>query len=270
MSQQALATRSGRRLLALHTLAVFGFLYAPLLVLIVFSFNQAKQTAVWEGFTLDWYRALVGDKSIHEAVMNSLKVATLTTLLATLIGVPAGLALGRYRFRGKLATQALVYLPLIIPEIVFAAAAVTLFGLLRWRLGLTTVVLSHLVFCVSYVAIIVRARLETMDPTLEQAAADLGAGPLSAFCRVTLPLMLPAIIAGAILSFTVSLDDYLVASFVAGPGATTLPLRIYSMLKTGITPEVNAVSTVVLVGTAALLLIAQWLLGASFRKEILA
>ncbi len=167
------------------------------------------------------------------------------------------LALGRYAFRGQGATKSLLYLPIIIPEIVIGAALVTFFGVARFRLSLTTVVVAHVVFSISYVAIVVRARLSGFDRSLEEAALDLGARPLQTFVRVTLPLILPGIVSGALLAFTVSIDDYVITSFVAGVGATTLPLQIYSMLKVGVTPEVNAVSTLLLAVTIALILIAQ-------------
>lgn len=256
----------GRRLLAAHTAGVYLFLYAPILILVIYSFNSARQAAVWEGFTLDWYRKLAGNESIREAVVNSLKVAGGTTLLATLLGTPAGLALARYQFGGRLATRMFLYLPLVIPEVVLGAALVTFFGVIHLRLGLGTVILAHVVFSISYVAILVRARLAGMDPALEEAAADLGAPPPAAFVRVTLPLVLPGVLAGALLVLTLSLDDYLVTSFVAGVGATTLPLKIYSMLKTGVTPEVNAVSSLLLAFTMILILIAQALLRPSHKE----
>ncbi|MCX5662441.1 MAG: ABC transporter permease [Planctomycetota bacterium] len=246
--------------LAVYTGAVYLFLYAPIVILIVFSFNRAKQTAVWEGFTLEWYAKLLGNAEVGHAVVNSLIVGGLTTLLATLIGTPAGLALARHRFPGETVTRALLYLPLVIPEIVFGAALVTLLGLAGFRLGLWSVVIAHVVFSVPYVAIVVRSRLAGMDRSLEEAAADLGASPAEAFRRVTLPLLMPGVVAAGLLVFTLSLDDYLITSFVAGVGATTLPLKIYSMLKTGVTPEINAVSSLLLVVTMALVLVAQVLL----------
>jgi spermidine/putrescine transport system permease protein len=258
---QVLATRRGRRWMKLHTLAVLAFLYLPLVILIVFSFNVSRQTAEWQGFTLKWYAMLWSDRAIHHALSNTLQAAGLTTLLATLIGVPAGLALGRYQFPGRTGTQALLYLPLVIPEIVFAASAMTLFGVLKMELGMITIVISHVVFSVSYVAIIVQARLAGMDGSLQEAAADLGAKPLATFMRVTLPLILPAVVAGAVMAFIISLDDYLITSFVTGPDSATLPVRIYAMVRGGITPEINAVSTLMLAATTLLMLLAQWMMG---------
>jgi spermidine/putrescine transport system permease protein len=249
-----------RRLLAVHSAAVYLFLYLPIAVLVVFSFNAARQTAVWDGFTLDWYRRLAADAPLLGAVRNSLAVAGMTTGISTVLGTLAAMALGRYDFRGRRTTQALLMLPVVIPEIVLGAALVTFFGVARLRLSLATVVIAHVVFSVSYVAIVVRARLAGLDPSLEEAARDLGAGPFDTFRRVTLPLLLPGIVASALLVFTLSIDDYVITSFVAGVGATTLPLHIYSMLKVGVTPEVNAVSTLLLAGTVVLIVLAHRLL----------
>ncbi|MEP6994939.1 MAG: ABC transporter permease [Acidobacteriota bacterium] len=244
-------------LLRAHTWLVYLFLYAPIAILVLFSFNKTSQTAVWQGFTLEWYRSLAGNALILTAVRNSLVVGALATVIATLFGTPVALALGRYEFRGKGVTRNLLYLPIIIPEIVVGAALVTFFGVVGLRLSLTTVVIAHVVFSVSYVTIVVRARLSGFDRSLEEASLDLGARPFATFWRVTLPLIMPGIVSGALLVFTVSIDDYVITSFVAGVGATTLPLQIYSMLKVGVTPEVNAVSTLLLLLTIVLITVAQ-------------
>ena len=246
-----------RAALAGHAWFIYLFLYLPILILVVFSFNQSRQTATWTGFTLDWYRELFRDALIIKSVQNSLIVATLTTLLATVIGTLAAFAMARHDFRGKPASQGLLFLPIVIPEIVIGAALVTFFGVVHLQLSLWTVVIAHVVFSVSYVAIVVRARLAGFDRSLEEAAMDLGAGPVETFLRVTLPLILPGIVAGALLVFTISIDDYVITSFVAGVGATTLPLQIYSMVKVGVTPEVNAVSTLLLAATVIMILAAQ-------------
>jgi spermidine/putrescine transport system permease protein len=251
---------TSRRLLAVHTVLIYLFLYLPIAVLVIFSFNAARQTAVWEGFTLDWYRRLAADERLLGSVRNSLLVAGITTLVATVVGTLAALALARYRFRGKGSTDVVLFLPVILPEVVLGAALLTFFGAVGLRLSLWTVVIAHVVFSVSYVAIVVRARLAGLDPSLEEAARDLGAGPFETFRRVTLPLILPGVVASALLVFTLSIDDYVVTSFVAGVGATTLPLHIYSMLKLGVTPEVNAVSSLLLAGTVVLIVSAHRLL----------
>lgn len=255
-----------RRLLAAHAALVYLFLYLPIAVLVVFSFNAGRQTAVWEGFSLDWYRRLAEDDRLLGSLRNSLLVAGVTTLIATVLGTLAALALAR-RFRGRRSTEAALFLPVILPEVVLGAALLTFFGAVGLRLSIWTVVAAHVVFCVSYVAFVVRARLAGLDPALLEAARDLGAGPFETFRRVTLPLILPGVAAGALLVFTLSIDDYVVTSFVAGVGSTTLPLHIYSMLKVGVTPEVNAVSTLLLAGTMVLIALAHRLLGVSDRRE---
>ena len=230
-----------RALLTAHSWAVYLFLYAPIAILVVYSFNEGRQTAIWTGFTFDWYAHLLENELILRAVKNSLVVATTTTVVTTLAGTMVALALARFRFLGRAATQAALYLPVIVPEVVIGAALLTFFGVARLRLGLGTVVVAHVAFCISYVAIVVRARLAGLDRSLEEAAADLGAGAWDAFRRVTLPLILPGV--------------------VAGVGSTTLPLQIYSMLKVGVTPEVNAVSTLLLLATVVLIAVAQRLQG---------
>ena len=249
--------RSRGVFLRAHTGLVYVFLYAPIAILVLFSFNRASQTAVWQGFTLEWYGSLTGNDLILDAARNSLAVGFAATAVATVFGTLAALALSRYEFPGKGVTRNLLYLPIIIPEIVVGAALVTFFGVVGLRLSLLTVVIAHVVFSISYVAIVVRARLSGFDRSLEEAALDLGARPLQTFWRVTLPLIAPGVASGALLVFTVSIDDYVITSFVAGVGATTLPLQIYSMLKVGVTPEINAISTLLLAVTIALIAVAQ-------------
>jgi spermidine/putrescine transport system permease protein len=253
-----------RKLLAAHTALVYLFLWLPIAVLAVFSFNAGRQTAIWRGFTLEWYRRLLANDALLASVRNSLLAAALTTLIATVIGTLAALALRRAGSHGG--TLALLFLPMVIPEVVLGAALLTFFGAIGLRLSLVTVVIAHVVFSVSYVTLVVRARLAGLDPALEEAARDLGAGPVETFRRVTLPLAFPGIAASALLVFTLSIDDYVVTSFVAGVGATTLPLLVYSMLRVGVTPEVNAVSTLLLAGTIGLIVAAQWLLRGSSRE----
>jgi spermidine/putrescine transport system permease protein len=252
-----------RALLATHTAAVYLFLYLPIAVLVAFSFNRARQTAAWEGFTLSWYGEMLRDERLLGAVRNSLLIAALATALATVAGTMAALAFapaGARPRRGRRPTEVLLLLPVILPEVVLGAALLTLFGAWRMRLSLVTVLIAHVVFSISYVALVVRARLAGLDPALAEAARDLGAGAGEVFRRVTLPLALPGIAAGALLVFTLSIDDYVVTSFVAGVGATTLPLHIYSLLKAGVTPEINAVSAALLAVTVALIAVAHRLL----------
>lgn len=248
-----------RRLLAGHAALVYLFLYAPILVLVILSFNRGPHVWRWEGFGLRWYAALLRDRATRDAAVNSLIVAGVATGASTVLGTLAALALARFRFRGQTSTRALLFLPIIVPEIVLGVALLTAFSLARVRLSLTTVVLAHVVFTVSYVAIVVRARLAGLDRSLEEAARDLGAGAVGAFVRVTLPLLLPGVSAAALLAFTLSLDDYVVTSLVSGTEGT-LPLRVYSMVRKEVTPVVNAVSTALLLATVILIICAQRLL----------
>lgn len=241
------------------TILAYLFLYAPILVLVAFSFNESRLTAEWKGFTLEWYGRLLTSPQIRLSLRNSLLVAAVTTVVATAIGTAAALALGRGTLRRAGALMALIALPIVVPEIVLASSLLLFFAAMGLRLGFLTVILAHVAFCVSYVVVVVRARLSGLDPSLEEAAADLGAGPWRTFFKVTLPGIAPGILSAALLVFALSIDDYVVTSFVAGVGSTTLPIQIYSMVRSGITPEINAVSTLLLVATALLLLAAHQL-----------
>lgn len=261
MTRAAAAPRPSRpeRLVMLHTALVFVFLWAPIAVLVLFSFNSSRQVVVWEQPSLHWYRVLMGDAVLLESLRRSVWIALLTTALSVTIGTPAALAMSRHRFPGKALFSALVEMPIIVPEIVMASSMLIFFGLLGVRLSMTTVVIAHVVFSVSYLIMTVRARLAGFDRTLEEAAMDLGATEAQTFFRITLPLILPGIVAGALLVFTISLDDYVITAFVAGVGSSTLPLQIYSMVKQGISPEINAVSTLMLALTITLIVVSQLL-----------
>jgi spermidine/putrescine transport system permease protein len=235
------------------------FLYAPIVVLVVFSFNSSRFVTNWSGFSLRWYQVLFRDEAMMTALKNSMIVAVIATFFSTIFGTMAALAMERYRFRGKLTMDALLYLPIIIPEISMAVMLLLFFVMTKTRLGLTTVIISHIAFNISFVAIVVRARLAGMDQRLEEAAQDLGANELQTFRHITFPLMMPGILAGALMAFTLSLDDFVITFFTSGPGSTTLPLRIYSMVKLGITPEINAVSTLMLVASMVLVLVSLFL-----------
>ena len=249
--------------------AIYVFLYLPLFVLVAFSFNRSRLTAVWRGFTWEWYGRLLTNELTLQALRRSILVALLATAVATALGTAAAFALARYRFRGSRSVRGLFYVPIVVPEIVMASSLLIFFSAMGRELGLLTVVLSHVVFCVSYVVVVVESRLSTSDLRLEEAAQDLGASPWTAFRRVTFPLMLPAVLAGGLMAFTLSLDDFVITSFVAGVGATTLPLQIYSMLKQGVSPEINAASTVLLVASVVLVLLSERLLRARVsRKEM--
>jgi spermidine/putrescine transport system permease protein len=248
-------TRDSRRALALLaiSLGTYLFLYAPIAILILFSFNKSRTAATFTGVTLGWYAQALNNAQILGALKNSLIFAIAATVLATIIGTAAALAFHRYKFRSEAALTGLITVPMVVPEIVLASSLLLLFASVGLALGSLAVILSHVSFTVSYVVIVVRARLAGFDRSLEEAAMDLGAGPWRTMWRVTLPLIAPGIVAAALLVFSLSIDDYLVTSFVAGVGSTTLPVQIYSMVRSGVSPEINAISTLLLVATSLIL-----------------
>jgi spermidine/putrescine transport system permease protein len=246
-----------KRSLALYAVGVYAFLHVPLLILAAFSFNASRFT-VWQGFSFRWYQAAFADRELLESAMNSLIIAVGATVLATAIGTLAAYALWK-RSSGWLAGS--FYLSLVTPEIVTGVSLLAFFqGVFRFmnlRLGMHTVMLAHVAFSVAYVVVVVMARLRTFDRTLEEAAMDLGATELSAFRRVTLPYLGPAIAAAAMLAFTVSIDDYVITSLVAGVDSQTLPMVIYALARRGVTPMLNAVSTLVVVALGAMVMISE-------------
>jgi spermidine/putrescine transport system permease protein len=248
-----------KAVLQAYSIGVYVFLYAPIVVLILFSFNAAEQTATWGGVTTRWYETLWKDDAVFAAGWNSLRVATLTTLLSTILGTAAALGLRSASKRLMAFAQPLRLLPIVLPEIVMAVALLGLFGSLKIELDFFTVWAAHVVFSTSYVVVVVRARLAGMDTTLEEAAADLGATPWVTFWKVTLPQLWPAVVAGALLVVTLSIDDYLITSFVAGVGNTTLPLQIYAMVRKKVTPEINAICTLLIALTTTLVAVAYFL-----------
>ena len=231
-------------------LGVYLFLYMPLLVVVVFSFNDSKLNAEWVGFTTAWYAKLFRNGEMLTAARNSLLIALVTSIVATVLGTMAGFALHKYRMR---VLPVLVVAPIAIPEILMGVALLMFFVMLNLTLGLVSITLSHIAFCIGYVALVVRARLAGMDETLVEAARDCGATPFGAFRHVTLPLILPGVIAGSLMAFTLSIDDFVITFFTAGASASTLPLQIYSMVKIAVTPEVNAISTLLLLLTLLLI-----------------
>jgi spermidine/putrescine transport system permease protein len=261
--QQRLSTRFGNLALGINAALVFGFIYLPVLILIIFSFNNTRSVAVFTGFSTSWYTALVRNQELLDAARNSLLVGLITTVVATIIGTLLALAMERYRFKLRTTFDANLYLPIVIPEIVMGIALLLFFNQalfpflqnvfgIRASTGLHTITISHIAFDIPFVYVIVRARLADFDRTLEEAAADLGADEWQTFQRVTLPLLMPGIIGGALLAFTLSLDDYLITVFTKGIQDQTMPLYIYSLVRRGVTPEINALSTVLLVGSIAL------------------
>ena len=241
------------RALYLSVSLIYGFLYLPLLIVIAYSFNDSRLNAEWVGFTFDWYITLFHNDIMIEAAMNSLIIAVVSSVCATLLGTLAGLAM--YKYRLKL-LPILVLTPIAIPEILMGVSLLIFFVMLNLTLGLVSITLAHIAFCIGFVAIVVRSRLQGMDEGLVEAARDLGATPIQAFRLITLPLIMPGIIAGALMAFTLSIDDFVITFFTAGAGASTLPLQIYSMIRTAVTPEVNAISTLLMLLTLALITLA--------------
>jgi spermidine/putrescine transport system permease protein len=232
---------------------MYVFLYAPILVLVIFSFNSTRSTQVWTGFSTEWYAELISDQSILDAFRTSMVVGLTATAIATVIGTLTALALTRHDFRGKTFADSAIYAATVMPEIVVGVSLLVFFVAAGLALGVTTIIIAHVAFTVSFVTIVVRARLSGMDRSVEEAAQDLGANPVQTFLRVTLPLILPGVMAGALLAFTLSFDDFVITFFVSGVGSSTLPLKIYSMIRFGVSPAINALSTVVLVATMVLI-----------------
>jgi len=245
--------------LTLLAAAIFLFLYLPILILVIYSFNANSVVGVWTGISTRWYAELLHDRALIDSFRVSLWVAFWSTLISTVLGTLGAMALERFRFRGKLTFDATMYLPIIIPDIVMALSTLLFFVLVAVPLSRYTILVAHVAFNISFVAVVVRGRLAEMDRGLEEAAADLGASAWTTFRRVTLPLLTPAIVSAALLAFTLSLDDFVITFFVAGPGSTTLPVRVYSMIKFGVTPEVNAISTLMLLGSTVLVVVSLWL-----------
>jgi len=235
---------------------IFVLLHLPVLVLVLYSFNASRYAAGWTGFTLHWYARLLERPDILRALRLSLIVATVSTLVATALGTLIALALVRRPFRGQRTVEGGLYLPIVTPEIVAGIALLILFAALRIPLGVGTVLVAHTAFSLPFVAVVVLARLRGMDRSLEEAALVLGADEATVFRRVTLPLLAPGILAGALLAFTLSLDDFVITFFVAGPGSTTLPVLVYSMVRRGIEPTINAVSAVLVLLTTVTIALA--------------
>lgn len=229
----------------------FAFLYVPILLLVVYSFNASRLVTVWGGFSTQWYGALWNNQQMIDAAFVTLRVGLLSATIATVLGTCAALALVRYaNFRGNLLFSAMVFAPLVMPEVITGLSLLLLFVSIGMDRGFWTITLAHTTFAMCFVAVVVQSRLVSFDRSLEEAAQDLGCPPLKAFLVVTLPVIWPAVAAGWMLAFTLSLDDLVIASFTSGPGATTLPMRIYSQVRLGVTPEINAISTI-LIGIVA-------------------
>jgi spermidine/putrescine transport system permease protein len=251
-------------LLSLLAVSLYVFIYAPIVVVVVYSFNAARFGTAWTGFTLKWYGTLLENSAALSATKNTLVLAVVSTAIATTLGTLLGFGLTRFDFPGRKLFDHVLYVPVFIPDIVLAVSLLLFYSLVRTflpalELGLATMILAHVTFQISFVAIVVRARLTGLDPALEEAARDLGAGEWQTFRHVTLQLMLPGVLAGGMLAFTLSLDDFVVSFFTSGPGSTTLPILIYSSVKRGLTPDINALATLIIVASVLATLGMSWL-----------
>lgn len=243
----------------LFSLLMFFFMYLPILVLTFYSFNTSAYSAGWQGFTLNWYLKLFQDSRILSALENSLIVAGCAVGISAVIGTLMAVGLGRYHFVGKTLYRGISYLPLIIPDIAIAVATLVFLATFAIPLSLWTIVAAHVVFCLAYVGLVVSSRLTNLDPHLEEAALDLGATPVQAFIKVLLPQLMPGIVAGCLLAFVLSLDDFLIASFTAGSGANTLPMEIFSRIRSGVKPDINALSVILILVSGLVAAIAEYI-----------
>ena len=265
---------AGRWSLRLWVAGVMLFLYLPLASLILFSFNDSKRTIRWEGFTLDWYGKLANDDALISAFTNSLTIAAISTLFSVVLGAMSAIALWRFRFPGKGLFDGVITLPIVVPEICMGVAMLVFFGTIMpwprdlvWPLDLGAITIAHITFSFPFVTVVVRARLASFNREMEEAARDLGASELRALWDVLLPHVRPALISGALLAFTLSLDDFVITFFTAGPNTVTFPVKIYSMVRFSVTPEVNAASTVLMAITVAMTLIGMKLQGADIAQS---
>ncbi|UHD16272.1 ABC transporter permease subunit [Thiocapsa bogorovii] len=260
-----------RRRWSLLTLLAFGyaFLYVPILLLILYSFNESRLVTVWTGFSIKWYVELFRNQQLLDAAWLSVRIAAVNATLAVVLGTLAANALVRHRkFRGRTGFELLLTAPLVMPDVIIGLSLLLLFVAMQQTIGwpdgrgFTTITIAHVTFSMAYVAVVVRARLSQMDRSLEEAAMDLGARPLRVYLTITLPLIAPALLSGWLLAFTLSLDDLVIASFVAGPGSTTLPMVIYSSVRMGVSPQINALATIVV----AVVTLAVVIAGISMRR----
>ncbi|ODN69622.1 ABC transporter permease [Methylobrevis pamukkalensis] len=225
----------------------FLFLYVPILLLVVFSFNESRLVTVWAGFSTKWYVEMWNNQGLMDAAWVTIRIGLMTATIATVLGTLGALALNRFtRFPGRTLFSGMIYAPLVMPDVITGLSLLLLFVAMNFARGFWTVLLAHITFSMCYVAVVVQSRLVTFDRSMEEAAQDLGCPPVRTFFKITLPLILPAVVAGWMLALTLSLDDLVISSFVSGPGATTLPMKIYSQVRLGVTPEINAISTILI------------------------
>ncbi|MGK7901403.1 MAG: ABC transporter permease [Hormoscilla sp.] len=248
------------------TLLMFVFMYLPILVLAVYSFNKSAYSASLSGFTLEWYLKLFDDSRIFSALQTSLIVAFCAVGISAVLGTLMAVGLSKYKFTGKSLYRGISYLPLIVPDIAIAVATLVFLAVFAIPLSIWTIVAAHIVFCLAYIALVVSTRLADLDPHLEEAALDLGATPTQAFIQVLLPQLLPGIVSGCLLAFVLSMDDFLISSFTAGSGYNTLPMEIFSRIRTGVKPDINALSVILIVLSGAIAFASEYLRYRSEKK----
>ena len=264
MSQRSGLSPGLRLMLALG----FAFLYIPILSLIVYSFNESKLVTVWSGFSFKWYGELFQDAGIMDAAWVSIRVAFFTACASVVLATIAAMVMTRFRkFRGKTLFGALITAPLVMPEVITGLSILLLFVSIGMARGMTTIWIAHVTFCVSFVAVVVSSRLGELDKSIEEAAMDLGANRVKVFFLITLPIIMPALISGWLLAFTLSIDDLVVASFVSGPSSTTLPMKVFSSVRLGLSPKINALATLMILAVSIAALIAWWLMARDEKRR---
>lgn len=251
--------RNKTKLLGIYLGLVLLFIYLPIILVVIYSFNESKTTAMWKGFSLKWYRELFQDTAILEALQNSLVLGVLSCLAAAVVGTLGAVGLTKVRHRSKGVVEYVSTLPIMIPEIILGMVFLAFFSVLHLPFGMVTLVIAHTAFCIPYILMMVKARMAGMDPALEEAAMDLGASPMRTFLDITLPLIMPAVMSGCLLAFAMSLDDVVITIFVNGPKLNTLPIKVYTQTKFGVTPKINALCTIMLAVTLAVLAAGQLL-----------
>jgi ABC-type spermidine/putrescine transport system, permease component II len=253
----------------LHAVLILLFLYLPIFVVVAFSFNESRRNIVFTGFTFEWYGKMFENTRLIEAFGNTVIVALCSTIISTVIGTIGAIGLHKYKFKGKGIIDTLMYIPVVIPEIILGIALLVIFSAAQMPLGLLTLIIAHVTFSIPFVVFTVKARLNGFDPSVEEAAMDLGANRLRTFFEVTLPIIMPGVISGALLALTLSMDDVIISFFTTGPRSTTLPMQIYSMVRSGVSPDVNALSTLILIGTITIAILTQSGIITTIKNNIL-
>jgi spermidine/putrescine transport system permease protein len=252
----------------LFTLLMFAFMYVPILILAIYSFNESRFSATWSGFSLKWYASLIQDTRLLSALRDTLFVGFFAVAISAILGTMMAVGLAKYGFPGKGLYRGMAYLPLIIPDIAIAVATLVFLVSVGINRSIWTIIAAHIVFCLAYIAVVVSTRLSGLNPHLEEAALDLGATPMQAFIKVLLPELMPAILSGCLLAFVLSMDDLLISSFTAGDGANTLPMEIFSRVRTGVKPDINALSVVLIGFSGVLAFASEYLRYRSDRKRL--